>query len=165
MHDGRRNPITGYSVIIAEHRGDRPQEWAIQQASRADFECPFCEGREGCTPNESLARRPRGSKPNGPGWRVRVVPNKYPVLCPRRGIISPPTGLHAIIIESPRHLASITRLNEVDFAEVVGVYHERLATLRGSFKSAILFKNSGLLGGATLSHLHSQLITSAAMGP
>ena len=69
-------------------------------------------------------------------------------------------GLHEVIIESPKHLTSVTQLDDAQFAEVLGVYRERLEMLRreGEFRNIALFKNSGLLGGATLSHLHSQLI-------
>src|SRR5262245_57911167 len=111
----RHNPITGCSMILAEHRSERPQEWAVKEASREDFQCPFCEGNEDCTPSETLARRARGGKPNGPGWRVRIVPNKYPVLCPTREIFYSPKGLHEIIVESPKHLTSITQLNDDEF--------------------------------------------------
>ena len=41
--------------------------------------CPFCEGHESKTPPEVLAYR-NGSQPNQPGWSLRVVPNKFPVL-------------------------------------------------------------------------------------
>ncbi len=80
MSELRCNPITGHWVIMAESRGERPQEVAIQQSVDEHFECPFCEGREERTPGETLARRPPDSKPDGPGWRVRVVPNLYPAV-------------------------------------------------------------------------------------
>ena len=42
--------------------------------------CPFCEGREDRTPPEVWADRPGGSEVDSPGWRIRSVPNLYPVL-------------------------------------------------------------------------------------
>jgi len=42
--------------------------------------CPFCEGREDRTPPEVWANRPGGGEADSPGWRVRSVPNLYPVL-------------------------------------------------------------------------------------
>src|SRR5262249_29647294 len=80
MSELRHNPITGHWVIVAENRGARPQEIFSEQTVLDDFQCPFCEGREERTPDESLARREPASIANGPGWRVRVVPNKYPAL-------------------------------------------------------------------------------------
>ena len=52
-------------------------------------ECPLCEGHESWTPPETYALRPGGGPPDSPGWLVRAVPNKYPLLEPgtqtRRG--------------------------------------------------------------------------------
>ncbi|HZZ30189.1 MAG TPA: DUF4931 domain-containing protein [Pirellulales bacterium] len=180
MSDFRRNPITGQWVIIAENRAQRPQQVEVQQVVRADVACPFCEGCEHSTPSEVFALRAAGSQPNGPGWRVRVVPNKYPALEAsassaanlNREIIPPQSkpdepidraaaaGRHEIIIESPRHLCSVAELNDAQFTEVVEVYHQRLATLRQSkqFRSAVIFKNGGPSAGATLAHVHSQLM-------
>ena len=42
--------------------------------------CPFCEGHEDKTPHEILAYRDRGTRANDKGWRVRVVPNRFPAL-------------------------------------------------------------------------------------
>ena len=45
-------------------------------------ECPLCEGHESWTPPETYALRPGGGPPDSPGWLVRAVPNKYPLLEP-----------------------------------------------------------------------------------
>ena len=42
--------------------------------------CPFCEGNESMTPPEIDALRNNHHEANQPGWRVRVIPNKYPAL-------------------------------------------------------------------------------------
>jgi UDPglucose--hexose-1-phosphate uridylyltransferase len=178
MSELRRNPITGLWVIVAENRGARPQEIFSQQTVLDDFQCPFCEGREERTPNETLARRQPGSQVNGPGWRVRVVPNKYPALeevgdldtagkLPSETGNEAAVGLHEIIVESPRHLTSVTELEERQFAEVLDVYRQRLGELRssGNYRGAVLFKNAGPAAGATLSHLHSQLMASFSAVP
>src|SRR5262249_57604858 len=65
----RFDPLSGRRVLIAPDRADRPM--------RPGVSCPFCEGHESETPPEVLAFRDPGSQPNGPGWRVRVVPNRY----------------------------------------------------------------------------------------
>src|SRR5439155_2972317 len=65
----RSDPLTGRRVLISPDRAERPH--AVGSA------CPFCEGHEAETPPEVLAYRAPGSAPNGPGWRVRVVPNRY----------------------------------------------------------------------------------------
>jgi len=67
--DWRHDPLTGRRVLISPVRGERPRH--------SGPACPFCEGHEAETPSEVLAFREAASKPNGPGWRVRVVPNRY----------------------------------------------------------------------------------------
>jgi UDPglucose--hexose-1-phosphate uridylyltransferase len=172
----RRNPITGHWVIMAEKRGGRPQEVEVQQIIRPSSNCPFCEGQESRTPNEVLALRKSDSTVDGPGWQVRVVPNKYPALEEIEDVSAgeaesaqalnqalntgPGLGIHEIIIESPRHLASLTELDDAEVAGVLKIYRRRLATLRqgGKFRRALIFKNGGPTAGATLTHLHSQLM-------
>jgi UDPglucose--hexose-1-phosphate uridylyltransferase len=168
MSEFRRNSLTGQWVIFAENRDSRPQEIAIRQSALENFECPFCEGREERTPGETLAVRDPTSRRDGPGWRVRVVPNLFPAVGggehakpqAAEGNTTAAGGLHEIIIESPRHLTSVTQLSAEQFAQVLDVYRQRLAALRqdGRYKSVALFKNSGTMGGATLSHVHGQLI-------
>src|SRR2546423_192589 len=69
LPEWRGGPPTRRRVLISPDRAERPR--AVGPA------CPFCEGHEGETPPELLAYRAPGSAPNGPGWRVRVVPNRY----------------------------------------------------------------------------------------
>src|SRR5215207_7433981 len=78
----RFDPLTGRRVLISPDRGDRP--------IRPTGDCPFCEGREAETPPEVLAYRHPGSAPNGPGWRVRVVPNRYAAVRLDVGETPPP---------------------------------------------------------------------------
>jgi len=182
MSEFRRNPITGQWVIIAANRGSRPQEIVVQHVASLDRECPFCEGNESVTPGEVLALREPGSAADGPGWRVRVVPNKYPALDaalpdrssvaqaaePRtdwwQSVSAPGDGLHEVVIESPSHLTSVVQLTDAQFAEVLETYRMRINSLQqhGGFRNVVLFKNAGPSAGATLTHLHSQLIAAPA---
>jgi UDPglucose--hexose-1-phosphate uridylyltransferase len=178
MSELRHNPITRQWVIVAENRGARPQDLVVQQVIQDTAHCPFCEGHEEGTPGEVLALRSPESRANECGWRVRVVPNKYPAVgaaSPQADSSSagferdditvlPGLGVHEIIIESPRHLTTVTQLSVAQFAEVLTVYRDRLAALRnsGQFSNAVVFKNSGAGGGATLAHLHSQLVALCA---
>lgn len=89
----RRDPITGRWVLIAPERANRPI--ALSGAGprhRAGGErtpCPLCAGQEHDTPNEVFAVREPGSAPNGPGWRLRVVPNKFPAVRPNATAAAP----------------------------------------------------------------------------
>jgi UDPglucose--hexose-1-phosphate uridylyltransferase len=47
--------------------------------------CPFCEGNEAHTPKEILSYR-RSGGPNGAGWDVRVIPNRFPAIFPEHRI-------------------------------------------------------------------------------
>jgi UDPglucose--hexose-1-phosphate uridylyltransferase len=68
-----------------------------------------------------------------------------------------------VIIESPRHLTNTVELNEVEFAEVLDVYRERIAQQGAAHPQAsvTIFKNNGPAAGATLVHLHSQLVVAS----
>ena len=79
MPELRKDPVTGRWVIIATERGARPSDFksAPQVISRGF--CPFCEGNEDKTPPEIAAYREHGGR-DTKGWRVRVVPNKFPAL-------------------------------------------------------------------------------------
>jgi UDPglucose--hexose-1-phosphate uridylyltransferase len=79
----RIDQLTGLRVVLAPGRAERPEAFSLPHAERrpdAAERCPFCEGREERTPPETWADRPGGGAPDTPGWRVRAVPNLYPVL-------------------------------------------------------------------------------------
>src|SRR5579884_2168424 len=80
MPELRKDPIVGRWVIIATDRTRRPVAVKNEPLAPPGAACPFCEGQEAETPHEILAYRERGTRPDGKGWRVRVVPNKYPAL-------------------------------------------------------------------------------------
>src|SRR5213594_4002044 len=112
MPELRHDPIQKRWVIIAPERGRRPDALTRPREAVPGRFCPFCEGNEDKTPPEILAVRRDGSTRNGPGWRVRVVPTKFPALMVEgnldpRGIrvYDRMNGLCAneVIIESPQH--------------------------------------------------------------
>jgi UDPglucose--hexose-1-phosphate uridylyltransferase len=170
MPDLRKDPIVGRWVIIATERAKRPTDFhADSQKQATQGACPFCEGNESQTPSEILAYRERGSAPNGPGWRLRVVANKYPALMIEGGLNKRGDGIydrmagvgaHEVIIESPRHLVSMAELSEEAIREVLWVYRDRLVDLKRDtrFVHGMIFKNVGPRAGASMEHTHSQLI-------
>ena len=170
MPELRKDPIVGRWVIIATS-GPSGRTTSSPRARRPGEPrfCPFCEGQEDKTPPEILAYRDFGSRPNGPGWRIRVVPNKFPALkiegnLNKRGdgIYDMMTGIgaHEVIIECPRHHTSMATLSEDNIREVLWVYRDRLVDLKKDPRLVygMLFKNVGEGGGACLEHTHSQLI-------
>jgi UDPglucose--hexose-1-phosphate uridylyltransferase len=169
MPELRREPVSGRWVIVATERASRPTDFKTNpQIIKSSF-CPFCEGNEDKTPPEILAYRDNGAPPNTGGWRVRVVPNKFPALQiagdqNKRGEgiydMMSGVGAHEVIIESPRHIQSLTSLDDGNIEEVLLCYRDRLIELKKDkrFVYGLLFKNVGSSAGASLEHTHSQLI-------
>lgn len=169
MSELRKDPIVGRWVIIASNRAKRPNEfYQPTPSTRAGF-CPFCEGNEEKTPPEIVALRSEKSKANGPGWRVRVVPNKFPALRVEgnlekkgEGIYDRMNGIgaHEVIIETPEHKINLTELSSKNVQEVLWIYRERLGDLKRDqrLRHALVFKNVGERAGASLEHTHSQII-------
>jgi UDPglucose--hexose-1-phosphate uridylyltransferase len=170
MPELRRDPIVGRWVIIATERARRPTDVARAPAVRAGGMCPFCPGHEDKTPREVyVAGRPPSAPPNGPGWKVRVVPNRFPALKiegdldrQAEGIYDRMNGIgaHEVIIETPDHDKALEDLSAADLTEVLFAFKARILDLRNDlrFKYLLLFKNHGHLAGASLEHAHSQLI-------
>ena len=167
----RKDPIVGRWVIIAHERAKRPHDFKGEaQKTGGGGLCPFCEGKEANTPHEILAYRERGTHANAPGWRVRVVPNKFPALKVEgnlnkrgEGIYDNMAGIgaHEVIIESPRHHLSISALRrENPSARSSGPTATGWSTSRRTRRlvHGMLFKNVGAAAGASLEHTHSQLI-------
>jgi UDPglucose--hexose-1-phosphate uridylyltransferase len=166
----RKDPIVGRWVIISTERARRPLEYAHDRrpARSASF-CPFCPGFEDKTPQEVLAYRERGAAPNGPGWSLRVVPNRFPALMIEgqldrqgEGLYDKMNGVgaHEVIVETPRHELTLSDLEEDAIERVLGAYRERILDLRRDtrFRYVMVFKNHGAAAGASLEHTHSQLI-------
>jgi UDPglucose--hexose-1-phosphate uridylyltransferase len=169
MPDLRKDPIVGRWVIVAKSRAKRPHDFDSSRERRNNRFCPFCEGNEDKTPGEIIAYRNPGSQRNRPGWRVRVVPNKFPALeiegdLNKRGEgiydMMRGVGAHEVIIECPKHLASTSELSEEQLREVLWVYRDRLVDLKKDPRLVygMIFKNVGPAAGASLEHTHSQLI-------
>ena len=169
MPELRKDPISQRWVIIASERAKHPSDFLPETPCAPPSFDPFAEGNEDKTPPEIAAYRDPGSAPNKPGWRVRVVPNKFPALQIEGSLESHGDGIydrmrgigaHEVIIESPRCVRSLTSLSDGHIQEVLWMYRDRLLDLQRDkrLKYGMLFKNVGPNAGATLFHTHSQLI-------
>jgi UDPglucose--hexose-1-phosphate uridylyltransferase len=169
MSELRRDPVMGRWVIIAPERGLRPDQVPVITSSRQPAPCVFCDGQESLDPHEIFAVRSPGTARNTPGWRVRVLPNKFPVLRIEGklvrdgiGIFDRMTGVgaHEVIVETPDHTLELADLSEPQIGDVFRAYRDRMQDLNGDdrFKYVLIFKNQGYQAGATMSHAHSQLI-------
>jgi len=127
-----RTPITNDPVILAPNREARPNVYE-------GAACPFCPGAEEQTPPE-IAR-------DGEPWRIRVFPNRYP-----------PTEHAEVIVESASHDAAFDQLPADQAHRVVLMYFERYHAMSAKTKYVCIFKNHGRMAGASIPHLHSQLV-------
>ena len=166
----RQDPTTKDWVVIATDRGKRPDDFQKTVAESAlpghDSACPFCPGQESLTPPE-IIRYPHDSSLD---WRLRVVPNKYAAV----GLNVEPyrkeeghffremggVGHHEVIIETPQHNQSLSRMTTNEVELVLQACHERYCALKQDtqVKSIVLFKNHGERAGTSLIHPHSQIV-------
>lgn len=179
MPELRKDWLTGRTVIIAENRAQRPNEFAQisrtgEAASAAGQSvlasvtslpsCPFCVGNESQTPPSVYQTNDQEGR-----WQIRVVPNMFPAveLQPTDEISGPAIGAHEVIIESARHVHQMSALSADELCDVLAVYAQRLRYWHddGRFRYGLLFKNQGQAAGASLAHLHSQLVTLPELPP
>ena len=129
-------------------------------------ECPFCEGME----HDTYALRAPDTAPDGPGWRLRVVPNKFPAVRPVAEPAPetsdllfeshPGFGRHEVVIECARHASDPVAMSDEEFRDVLLAYRNRVVALSDDARCAYVtvFKNVGAEAGASLAHLHSQIV-------
>ena len=173
--------------MLAPGRAERPDAFSPAVAESnpdAAEKCPFCEGREDRTPPEVWADRPGGGGTDTPGWRVRSVPNLYPVLggggdgeADSGGFSSaadpladsrrtaevglfgsqPADGSHEVIVNTPRHETSMSALLAEELEVAVAGWRERMRAVAAESAYVHLIVNEGPAAGASLEHTHAQL--------
>jgi UDPglucose--hexose-1-phosphate uridylyltransferase len=174
MPDLRKDPITGRWVIISTDRARRPSDFSRESFKLKGGFCRFCPGNESKTPPEILGYRPSAAggpaaPKDSPGWRVRVVPNKFPALMIEGNLDRQADGMfdrmngvgaHEVIIETPDHSATLGTLPIKRVEDVIWAIRDRMIDLKQDkrFKYILAFKNHGEAAGSSLEHPHSQLI-------
>lgn len=158
MPEFRKDPIVQRWVVVAPDRANRPLPIPeIVDVEVASFD-PFAEGNEAATPPESFAFRAPDSMADGPGWRVRVIPNKFPALqIPgelehhSQGIYERMNGLgtHDVIVECPHNETSLSRLSVENIREIFRACQARMLEIKKDPRLvyALIFKNKGTLAG------------------
>lgn len=147
-------------VVIATGRARRPETFKKEKRKVEEIpqeKCPFCKikGQE----------KPVLVYPN-----TIVIPNKYPAFIPcpkleerREGEFYEKinaAGFHEVVITRD-HKKSLGQLSIKEVKEVIDVYQERyLSLMDKNFVNHIsIFHNHGEEAGASISHPHSQIIT------
>lgn len=152
----------------------KPSDFPINKISIAsefgEGICPFCEGNEALTTGELDAFRLPASLPNGPGWLVRVITNKFAMFNMRRpemeyrsgGIYSRCNGLgyHEVVIETPEHGIQMHEMEDAQIILLLKMLQKRFKVLAADerVKYIQIYKNKGLFAGASQEHSHSQIL-------
>ena len=140
MPELRQNMVTKDWVIIATERARRPEAFRVtgdltpQREPSFDPKCPFCPGNEHMS-EEVL----RDADPDGDGWRLRVVKNKFPALVPEgervrvfNGIERKMSGVghHEVLIESTVHNTCPALESEAEVIRTMSAFQRRGHVLR-----------------------------------
>ncbi len=167
----RRDPITGNWTIILKNQQNlqRIIEKTGQRPPVRSEACIYCQNHEHETPPEihAMAEVPRQA--NEPGWQVRVVPEKYPVLqiygdLNNRGIgiydILDGIGAHEIVIETPDHGVDFSDFEPTQMERVLTVVKERILDLKRDtrFRYVLMHKAPTDGEGEFIDHSYSHII-------
>lgn len=161
MQELRLDEMTGARVLIAPSRATRPGDAVrIDPVAHdvAPATCPFCTGNETMTPPEVMRTGP--GAPDTPGWRVRVVPNLYPLV--GDGV----DGAHEVVVLSPAHTADFGSLGDTAAVEAFTAVRDRARHhLDHGLVHAQPFVNHGRAAGASIAHPHAQLVALGIVPP
>lgn len=172
LNEFRQDPVSGDWVLFAPVRGKRPgatekdtlyqtkEECVFEPDRLAEQEKPVAAYAHGVVMPESDLKS---------DWTTIVIPNKFPAVS--KGICGPVRadeffnvadghGFHELVItrDHDRHFAQFT---DAETAEVVRAYLDRyLAMAADNCGEYIqIFHNHGHLGGASVYHNHSQILS------
>lgn len=142
------DPITGDMRLVAPGRsarlGPRPTG------------CPFCPGNEEDTPPETgrIALRANAHPESvDADWSARSFPNLFPLTEP-----------HEVLVPSPRHVTAWRELTLPELEAGLELLVERRAAMLEPGRYVHAFVNDGREAGASLPHVHAQLVSVPAEG-
>jgi len=179
MSEFRRDVLTGQWTIIAEERQARPKDLRMKSDELSDGSiCRFCPGHEKETTPEVRAVRLTSPLPDSPGWSIRVIPNKFPILQSSfsHGVLVQHekntlgrfdealagNGIHELVISAAEHWKDASTYTVDHWDLLLAVCQQRIHELLHvkGIKHVILFENRGAMAGASQSHPHLQLLAS-----
>ncbi len=161
----RQDPLTREWVIFNNNRPVPPSSAETPPLSPS----PFSAGLERFAPHSLY------QSSDAHGWKVRVVPNRTPVLALENdaklheaGLFSRVGGFgaHEIVVEDPGGLR-LAELNAAQVAQVVDAWRVRIADLMRDerMSSFGVFKNEGAAAGQTVAHSISQIVAMGIIAP
>ncbi len=175
MPEVRVDPLTGLKAIVAGGRAARPGGWPIAGGEAPPIDPatdPFAPGNEAQTPPEVHADRPAtgdGAAADTPGWRVRVVPNKFPALddaspdpershAPDLFTATAARGVHEVVVNAPDAVTSLAQLSAEQVAAAMEVWRHRSRVHHEDGAAYVhVLVNERAEGGASLPHTHAQV--------
>ncbi|MDD2553202.1 MAG: galactose-1-phosphate uridylyltransferase [Desulfotomaculaceae bacterium] len=172
MSEIRKDNVKNKWVSISSNLTLKPKDFPVMKVETASAPagfCPFCEGNEAATPPEILAFRKSKEGPDGRGWLVRTIPNKFSAFAldgeleeKQMGLYRFCNGLgkHEVIIETPQHDTGFHELDLEQIEMIVATFKLRYNALAEDerIKYIQIYKNRGLFAGASLGHGHSQIL-------
>lgn len=170
MTEFRRDPLIRRWVVTGFAREDQPDDSLPSAKKDSKEACPFCEGSEFKTPPEAYAIRKDGSQPNGPGWEVRVVPNRATDMHvgelqkrAQGGVydLQNASGIHETVVETPRHSHRFSHLDVDQIAKVLRTlqYRNQEHKKNHILKGTLLFRNLGRGSAGIYKHVHSHIVS------
>jgi UDPglucose--hexose-1-phosphate uridylyltransferase len=168
MPELRRDLVTQKWIITGIQSEEEFLSTLNSQQKEINGTCFFCEGSEAQTLSEIYSIRKFDTRPNSPGWQVRVVPSKSAVFKIEGDIgkvghgiydLMNNIGAHELIIETPQHIKNICDLPAEQILLVLKVYQSRLRDLNNDerLRYALIFKNQRPQSPSRFGHSHSQL--------
>jgi len=179
----RKDYLLDRWVVIATERGRRPTDFAKKEneQTKTSSLCPLCQGNESMTPPALLvylksngeitkAKDENGFRPKN--WVIRCIPNLFPAFAPpkeksdqlqimKNDCFGQAVGHHEVLVESPKHDEHPANAEVPQLVHLMNAYEDRFRELseKPYVKYVSIFRNHGIEAGASLSHAHSQIIT------
>lgn len=148
-----------------------PECWADRPGGgRADS-----VGLDGAAGSDGSVGADGASAPDSPGWRLRAVPNKYPALSqsfdapapadrmgldvgmPELLVASEASGVHEVLINSPRAVRSLVELGPGEIDTLTAGWAARIEAHNTSAAYVHVCVNERIEAGASIAHSHSQI--------
>lgn len=179
MSDLRYDPLFDIWTVVAENRRDRPIEFVPLEQVRKPLICPFCGGNEDETPpplalldENGVTLSPSDRRP----WTARVFLNRYPtygVDGDRSFLPAGPywktggPGVQELVIPTPRHVVSLSQLRDHELLAGFLASQQRMAEMVAgqALRHAMFFGNCRSEAGASVEHVHFQIIGSPLVSP
>ena len=173
MSEIRQSILTRNRTVMAPERGEKPEQFRVVRSKnltdypKYDEACPFCPGNE-----KKFEIVPIEETRNDDGqWLRRVIENKYKIFddyatCPiepepfkKHGVYTyyQGCGNHYLVLEHPQHNKVMGQMQPEQLQDIFGCYLKTLGILKKNPNNliAIIFKNQGVIAGASQVHAQS----------